>query len=266
MSAPGSGSGALTGSSNHRAAATPHPPCPRQAGCRCDPSGRVPHRRRAAVAGPPAAARRHLGRRGHQLRAVVAGRGGGRACACSTGGRRRRDGDAHPADGDDLPRLARLPAAGRPGPAVRLPGRRAVRPRARAALQPGQAAARPVRAGGRRRVHLDDRGLRVRPQRRGRSHRTPRRTCRGRSSCTTRSRGATTPAAARRGPTPSSTSCTSRASPRGTRACREPLRGTYAGLAHPAAIEHLHRPRGHRGRADAGAPLRHRAGTCCGAA
>ena len=39
----------------------------------------------------------------------------------------------------------------------------------------------------------------------------------------------------------------------------EELRGTYAGLAHPAAIEHLRRPRRHGRRAAAGPPLRQRA-------
>ena len=37
-------------------------------------------------------------------------------------------------------------------------------------------------------------------------------------------------------------------------------RGTYAGLAHPAVIEHLQADRRHRGRAAAGAPVRPRAG------
>ena len=36
----------------------------------------------------------------------------------------------------------------------------------------------------------------------------------------------------------------------------EELRGTYAGVAHPATIEYLHRPRHHRDRAHAGAPVR----------
>ena len=40
---------------------------------------------------------------------------------------------------------------------------------------------------------------------------------------------------------------------------REDLRGTYAGLASEAAIEHLRRPRRHRGRAAARAPHRRRA-------
>ena len=40
-------------------------------------------------------------------------------------------------------------------------------------------------------------------------------------------------------PTRSSTNCTSRASPSATRAFRRQLRGTYAGLASPAAIDHI---------------------------
>ena len=38
----------------------------------------------------------------------------------------------------------------------------------------------------------------------------------------------------------------------------EELRGTYAGLAHPAIIDHLTQARRHRHRADAGAPVRPR--------
>ena len=68
---------------------------------------------------------------------------------------------------------------------------------------------------------------------------TPRRSCRAASSSTTTSTGATTRPPPRRGPRPSSTRCTSRASPRTHPGVPEHLRGTYAGLAHPAAIEHL---------------------------
>ena len=134
------------------------------------------------------------------------------------------------------------------------------RPRGRAALQPGQAAARPVRAGGGRRVHPAPRGLRVRrPATAPAADRTPRRTCRGRWSCTTRSRGATTPGRRRPGTTPSSTSCTCSGFTQRHPGVPEPLRGTYAGLAHPAAIEHLTGLGRDRGRAAAGAPVRHRA-------
>ena len=89
-------------------------------------------------------ARRHLGRRGHQLRAVLRGRRAGRAVPVR---RRRRSETRVDADRGGRVRLARLPARRRPGPALRLPGARPVRPRPRAPLQPGQAAARPLRQG-----------------------------------------------------------------------------------------------------------------------
>ena len=56
--------------------------------------------------------------------------------------------------------LALLPARRRPGPALRLPRARAVRPGDRQALQPGEAPDRPVREGDRRRRRL---GRRERP-------------------------------------------------------------------------------------------------------
>ena len=46
----------------------------------------------------------------------------------------------------------------------------------------------------------------------------------------------------------------------------EELRGTYAGLAHPASVAHLHRARRHRGRAAARARLHRTSRTWCGAA
>ena len=104
----------------------------------------------------------------------------------------------------------------------------------------------PYARGGRGRRHLGARGLRA--HRRGRPARrhgvpattaTPRRTCRAAWCWTTASTGATTGARRCRGPTPSSTRRTSRASPRATRRCPEELRGTYAGLADPHVIEHL---------------------------
>ena len=64
--------------------------------------------------------------------------------------RREREGGAGRPPGAQRADLARLPAPGRPRPAVRLPGARPVRAVGRAALQPGQAAARPVREGDRR--------------------------------------------------------------------------------------------------------------------
>ena len=56
---------------------------------------------------------------------------------------------------------------------------------------------------------------------------------------TTRSPGATTSGRTSRGTTRSSTSCTSRALPALHPGIPPELRGTYAGLAHPAAIEYL---------------------------
>ena len=71
------------------------------------------------------------------------------------------------------PRLALLPAPGRPGPALRLPRARPLRPRRGAALQPEQAAARPVREGHRRHHRVGPAAVRLQlrrraiPQRRG---------------------------------------------------------------------------------------------------
>ena len=63
--------------------------------------------------------------------------------------------------------------------------------------------------------------------------------CRAASSCTTTSTGATTGRCDGAGATPSSTSCTSRASPSCTTEVPEELRGTYAGLATPAVTDYL---------------------------
>ena len=67
-------------------------------------------------------------------------------------------------------RLARLPAGGRPGPALRLPRARAVRPGDGPALQPEQAAARPLRQGHRRRGRDGPGAVLLRPGR-GRARR-----------------------------------------------------------------------------------------------
>ncbi len=87
--------------------------------------------------------------------------------------RRRGRGDQGHPERDGRVRLARLPARRRPGPALRLPGTRALRPGRRAPLQPGQAAARPVRESDRRAGGLGTRGVQLpvrqpwRAQRRG---------------------------------------------------------------------------------------------------
>ena len=72
------------------------------------------------------------------------------------------------------------------------------------------------------------------------------------------STGATTGAPTARCTRRRSTSCTSRASRRGCRRCRPSLRGTYAGLAHPASHRLPDAPRRQRRRADAGASVRAR--------
>ena len=97
---------------------------------------------------------------------------------------RRRRGGADRAHGADRVQLARLRAADRAGPALRLPRPRAVRPGAGAPLQPVQAAARPVREvdrgpdpvrrGQRAALRADRRGgRRPRAGRRGRRRRDP---------------------------------------------------------------------------------------------
>ena len=157
------------------------------------------------------------------------------------------DGTEHrqPLRGDHPPRLARLPARGRPGPALRLPGARPLRPAGRAA-----ATTRPsccsTRTRGRSTAALtlhpalfgyagDAVDSAARDDRDSAPY-VPRS-----SSSTTPSRGTATGRRAPRGRTPSSTSCTSRAPPRATRTCRRTLRGTYAGPGAPGVVEHLQR-------------------------
>ena len=97
------------------------------------------------VAGAPLSARRHLRRGRHQLRHLLGG--GGRRRAVPV---RRPHGGAHPARGADRALLPRLPARRAAGPALRLPGPRAVGSAPRHARQPSQAPARPLRQGDRR--------------------------------------------------------------------------------------------------------------------
>ena len=140
-------------------------------------------------------------------------------------------------------RPPRLRARRRPGPALRLPRPRPVgtRARASAATRASCCSTRTPRpsTGG---VDWDEA---VFPYRFGddepRSARaTARRSCRSRSSSTRTSTGATTARPriplARDGHL---RDCTSRASPQRHPACRRDLRGTYAGLAHPAVIDYL---------------------------
>ena len=153
------------------------------------------HRARAAVgsadrgerglARTAVPARRHLGRRRHQLLAVLRARRAGRAVPV----RRRRRGDADRAGRAASAQLALLPAGRRAGPALRLPRPRALRAARGHALQPRQAAARPLREGDRRRRRLGPRrerpAVRPRPARRtptsSPTTRTTPRRCRSRS-------------------------------------------------------------------------------------
>ena len=128
-----------------------------------------------------------------------------------------------------------------------------------AALQPAQAAARPVRAGGRRRHRVASVAVRVRLRQPGRRCRTStRRRTWPRASWSTRtSTGATTG----RRDIPYHHSVIYEAHVKGLTERHpevpEDMRGTYAAIGHPAIIEHS-RARGHRRRADAGAPVRAR--------
>ena len=85
-----------------------------------------------AVAGLAVPAGCAVGRQRHQLRPVLRERGVGRALPL----RRRRPRDPHRGAGADRAPLALLPAGSGPGPAVRVPGVRALRPCCRSSLQP----------------------------------------------------------------------------------------------------------------------------------
>ena len=181
-------------------------------------------------------ARRDLGRRGHELLALLRERRARRAVPV----RRRRTRGARRARRE---RTAfnwhgYLPGVG-PGPALRLPRPRPVRPERGPPLQPGQAPDRPVREGDRRRRRLG-RGERaaVRPGRRPRtptSSSTTRTTRRRSRSCVVdrpdASTGRATGRRARRGTRRSSTRRTSRASRSATRTCARTCAAPTPGLA-----------------------------------
>ena len=131
-------------------------PRPRLTLCEGDLAGLV----RSGAAGRTSARRRDdlrrvLGR-GHVGDAVPVRRGRPRGAAADAGVRRGR--------------LAGLRPRRRPGPAVRLPRRRAVRPGRRTPVQPGQAAAGSVRAGDRRGRPLGAVAARDQRRRLGRCH------------------------------------------------------------------------------------------------
>ena len=198
----------------------------------------------ADAAGRPVPGRSRRGR-GHQLRAV-GGRGGGRrAVPVRRGGARR--------PGCRLTELTHeiwhgfVPGV-LPGPALRLPGARPLGPVDRRPLEPGEAAPRPVRARRGRRVRAAAGGVRARPRLAAaacRRHRA-RRPGLGAVRPQGRRRPRRRPrrwADDRRPKTPWADSVIYELHVRGFTMLHpgipEELRGTYAGLAHPAAIEHL---------------------------
>ena len=139
-------------------------------------------------------------------------------------------------------RLARLPARRRPGPALRLPGARPVRPAHGPAVQPEQAAARPVRQGDRRRGRVGRGACSATsstiPDERNDDDSAPHVPKSRRDQPVLR--------LGRRPPprTPYHETVIYEAHVKGLTQPHpdipEELRGTYAGLAHPAMIEHLH--------------------------
>ena len=171
----------------------------------------------------------------------------GRRCACSTAGNETR----LPLAEHQLPHLARLPARHQPRSALRLAGRRPLRPGAGRATTRRSCWSTPTPG-------PSTATSSTTPPATATTTATPRRSCRARWSCATTSPGAATAAARRPG------------THRHLRAARQGLH--RAPPRHPGrAARHLRRagppggdrlPQGarrHRGRAAAGAPLRHRA-------
>ena len=218
---------------------------------------------------PAAAARRDAGRGRGRRRRLRRARRRRSSSACST------PGDATGASERRVP-LRRA----RPRLVVRLrpgigPGQRygvrvhgPWRPDDGACAQPGQAAARPLRPGLERRVTwrpevfghvVDARCTATRDVRDARDSApyVPALRRRGRRRVRLGRRRAAAGAVGRHGHLRGAR----QASPGGTRTCPRTLRGTYAGLAHPATLAHLHRPRRDVGRAAARARVHPRAGT-----
>ena len=153
------------------------------------------------LAGPAVPARPGVGRRGDELLALLGERRARRALPLRRATATRSAIEVARAH---RVQLALLPAGRRPGPALRLPRARPVRPGDRQALQPGEAADRPVREGDRRRASTGTPRTRCRTSRRRRRRRprdrrrpTRRRRCRSPSSSTRRSTGRTTTPCAR---------------------------------------------------------------------
>jgi hypothetical protein len=212
---------------------------------------------------PGSHARRHVDEAGLNL-AVLCARGRPRR---GLPVRRRRRGAPSPAEARSLGVHHGVHPGRGASAALRLPGRRPVGPRGRhCGSTPRSCCSTPTpgrsrRCDRRRPLARDTRA--ARPRARERPPRLARRSCRAASSSTTTSTGATTAPPARLGATP----CIYELHVKGF-TMRHPdvpphLRGTYAGLGHPAVGRAPARPRRHRGRAAAGAPLRLRAAPRC---
>ena len=209
------------------------------------------------MAGRQLPAGRHLRRGGHQLRALLRGGRPGRAVPVRR--RRHRDAGRRCARSTASSGTATCPAsAPASGTATGCTG--PYDPAAGHALQPGQAAARPVRQGDRGRRRLGPGGVRlpVRRTRTGGTTTTPRRTCRTRSWSTRTSTGPTT---GRRASPYHETviyeahvTGLTMAAPGDPRGAARHLRGAGP----PGDDRAPEGARRHRGRADAGAPVRHR--------
>ena len=199
---------------------------------RVAPDGRPRHAARYAV---PAGrhARRAPGPGGHQLRGrLLRRRRSVTLCLFDAAGAETQV----PLRGLRRWRVAWLRARRRPGPGLRLPGRRALGPGPGPALQPGQAAARPVRPGGARRRYASGRrcSATTRPTPTSRAPWTPPGTCRAAWS--------STPAFELERRRPAPPPVRGHGHLRGARQglhhappgrARRTLRGTYAGLAPP---------------------------------
>ena len=154
-------------------------------------------------------------------------------------------------------RLALLPAIGAARPALRLPRARAVGPGEGAALQPREAAPRPLREGHRRRDRLGPVAVRLPLRRPGLPQR---RRLRAPHDLGVVINPFFDWEGDRRLDIPYNETLIYEAHVKGLTQLHpdvpEDLRGTYAGLAHPAVTEHLTRLGRHRDRADAGPPVR----------
>ena len=214
----------------------------------------------ADLARPSLSARRHVGRRRRQFRALLGMRRAGRAVPLRS--RRPARAAAHRAAGAHRPRLALLPAGSAPGHALRLPRARPVSPGEGHRFNAHKLLLDPYAQADRRPLQLERRACsatRWATARRDLSF-DRRDSARGMPKCRVVDPAFTwgddrPPAVP--WTTRSSTSCTCAASPAAPG--RSPaLRGTYAGLATAPVIDYLKRSRRHDGRAAAGPRLRRR--------